>query len=200
MPSKLDGKYELTVNDTALFLWLFRTESFVVYLNRGLIADGTYLRLEQQDIGSIEFQPDASIVISGASGGIRLRFSDSSKSSLLYLNWLTQGIHALACLDGVKGPYDGQSFPLKKGSTTIGRTEGDIRLPEDHAISDPAARIVYSEEQKRFVLHVEHSLNDVSLNGKKLFRGQKTILSDQDMIQMGKSVFRLTDGMGMKKQ
>ncbi len=91
-------------------------------------------------------------------------------------------IEAWGTLEVVEGPDAGQRFPLAGTEVSIGRTDGDILVKGDHAISGRHARIVRTNDGGlRFV---DESKNGSMVAGKPVHR-KEAELTDGVEIQMG---------------
>jgi len=91
-------------------------------------------------------------------------------------------IEAWGTLEVVEGPDAGQRFPLAGTEVSIGRTDGDILVNSDQAISGRHARIVRTNDGRlRFV---DESKNGSVVAGKPVHR-KEADLTDGVEIQMG---------------
>ncbi len=91
-------------------------------------------------------------------------------------------IEAWGTLEVVEGPDAGQRFPLAGTEVSIGRTDGDILVKGDHAISGRHARIVRTNDGGlRFV---DESKNGSVVAGKPVHR-KEAELTDGVEVQMG---------------
>lgn len=82
------------------------------------------------------------------------------------------------------GPRAGQSLPLSRGSTTIGRSTRCNQIVEDPSVSGEHCRIIF--ENGQFVIYDLASLNGTYVNGHKV---QRQMLMDGDRIRLANSEF-----------
>lgn len=88
------------------------------------------------------------------------------------------------------------SYPLKNGTTTVGRTSSqvpsDIELDGDPTISRRSIEIdvTTTPEGNRFKLRVLHSTNPVLVNSERLNDGESIQLNFGDIILLGKTRLR----------
>ena len=123
------------------------------------LQGGTYTRSQEASTGSDASGSNSWYVLKNfgtmtIKDGVTVKFSDSNSglySSLIGNGWQNSSaaengvdpvVGWLVC---VKGPYYGQSFPLKSGKNRIGRAQSmDVRLLNDSSVSrDCVAVIVY---------------------------------------------------------
>lgn len=88
-----------------------------------------------------------------------------------------------------RGPDVGRSFTIDGAGATIGRQAGNTIIPNDLRLSRQHARI--EVQGGGFVVHDLGSTNGTLLNGQPLHEPQA--LRAGDMLQMGSTVFRVTD-------
>ena len=98
--------------------------------------------------------------------------------------------HVVGWLVAIEGPYRGKSFELHVGYNTIGRREGDIKLEKDYTVAGrDCCRIVYDEEDNRFIFFSGMSDNYPRVNGEKKYPGERADLKPYDTIKIGESSF-----------
>ncbi len=97
---------------------------------------------------------------------------------------LGQTLEAWGSLEVVEGPASGQHFPLAGREVVIGRTEGDIRLSSDDAVSGRHGYFQLTNDGR--LLYVDDSRNGSVVNGKPVHRAQAEV-TDGTEIQLGLS-------------
>lgn len=77
----------------------------------------------------------------------------------------------------------GESHPLTRDETTIGRTKGDITFPDDFSVAEPHARVVKTDDG--------YAVEDLGTrNGTFLRLNSEAPLVDGDIVIIGKHIFR----------
>jgi len=97
---------------------------------------------------------------------------------------LGQTLEAWGSLEVVEGPAAGQHFPLAGRQVVIGRTEGDIRLSSDDAVSRRHGYLQVTNDGR--LLYVDDSRNGSIVAGTPVHRAQVEVI-DGTEIQMGLS-------------
>jgi hypothetical protein len=89
----------------------------------------------------------------------------------------------------VKGAYQGQSFPLRTGSNSIGRAmDMDVSLAKESMISNIRHCVItYEADTRDFFVHPGESNDITYLNG-SMVTGP-TLLKDRDRISLGLGEF-----------
>ncbi len=92
-------------------------------------------------------------------------------------------------LEIIGGPDQGKRIPLGGRRIVLGRTEGDIRFPNDSTISSQHAEIVATSDGR--ILFVDHSRNGSKVNEKVVHYSQVELQSG-DTIEIGLTMLRFT--------
>ncbi len=92
-------------------------------------------------------------------------------------------------LEIISGPDQGKRFPLGGRRIVLGRTEGDIRFPNDSTVSSNHAEIVLTADGR--ILFVDHSRNGSKVNDQIVHYSQVELKSG-DIIDIGLTVLRFT--------
>ena len=89
----------------------------------------------------------------------------------------------------ISGPDQGKRFPLGGRKIVLGRTEGDIRFPNDSTVSSSHAEIVLTADGR--ILFIDHSRNGSKVNDQIVHYSQVELKSG-DIINIGLTVLRFT--------
>ncbi len=92
-------------------------------------------------------------------------------------------------LEIISGPDQGKRFPLGGRRIVLGRTEGDIRFPNDSTVSSNHAEIVLTADGR--ILFIDHSRNGSKVNDQIVHYSQVELKSG-DTIDIGLTVLRFT--------
>ncbi|MFN3422790.1 MAG: FHA domain-containing protein, partial [Armatimonadota bacterium] len=92
-------------------------------------------------------------------------------------------------LEIISGPDQGKRFPLGGRRIVLGRTEGDIRFPNDSTVSSNHAEIVLTADGR--ILFIDHSRNGSKVNDQIVHYSQVELKSG-DTIDIGMTVLRFT--------
>ncbi len=95
-----------------------------------------------------------------------------------------QTVEAWGQLKVTSGPHSGLIAPLTGRQITIGRSEGDLQLPDDSMVSTNHAEIVSTNDGR--LLFVDKSRNGSIVDGKPVHRSQVDIKTDS-VIEVGSS-------------
>ena len=96
-------------------------------------------------------------------------------------------------LVATSGPYKGRSFEIHHGNTTIGRDQGDIKLPLDSSISRQRhAEIAFDERHCKYYLVARDATNHIYVDDTMLINGSHVELKPYAVVDMGNSSFRFT--------
>ena len=94
-------------------------------------------------------------------------------------------------LVATKGPYEGRSFEVHHGNTTIGRTIGDILLTLDSSITgDRHAEITYDVRHCRYFLVARNARNNIYVDDNIVINGSNVELKPYSEVDLGDSSFR----------
>ncbi len=93
-------------------------------------------------------------------------------------------VEAWGQLKVTSGPHTGLIAPLTGRQITIGRSEGDLQLPDDSMVSTNHAEIVSTNDGR--LLFVDKSRNGSIVDGKPVHRSQVDIKTDS-IIEVGSS-------------
>lgn len=96
---------------------------------------------------------------------------------------------APSAMVGLAGPYSGQRFELHEGATAIGRSEGQITLPNDTQVSRRHCTISISGGQA--TVTDDGSTNGTFLNGQRCQPGMAQPLWAGDTLRLGQGEYRL---------
>ncbi|MEM1544656.1 MAG: FHA domain-containing protein, partial [Candidatus Bathyarchaeia archaeon] len=92
-------------------------------------------------------------------------------------------------LEIISGPDQGKRFPLGGRRIVLGRTEGDIRFPNDSTVSSNHAEIILTADGR--ILFIDHSRNGSKVNDQIVHYSQVELKSG-DTIDIGLTVLRFT--------
>jgi pSer/pThr/pTyr-binding forkhead associated (FHA) protein len=93
-------------------------------------------------------------------------------------------IEAWGRVEVVEGPGKGQVFPLAGREIVVGRSEGDVRLGSDEAVSSRHGTLAQTNDGR--LLYIDNSRNGSVVDGKPVHRAQAE-LRDGSVIQVGVS-------------
>lgn len=93
------------------------------------------------------------------------------------------------CLEMIAGPGEGLIFPLKSGSSILGRSKEHLFRLEDTSVSRTHSQVSFQDGQ--VIIQDLGSRNGTYINGEKIAQGTDVVLKHLDQVQIGIYLFRL---------